>query len=305
MKPPKPPYSAASTRVDSPINAHELPVVLEAEGSGQGRTTTRVLKPLDLAPDGLAAGLHPAESEDAQSPSHRPRSHRKKRMSASFSDFTSAFDSPALPSEWKPPPEQDLPRVSHTLKKSSTTKDQEMIRCESSSDGVTTIAPQTPMRVLKPPSVREVVERGNQSISKNHSPLLGKAPYLHDIASTADTNIMKLSSMTSHLPFLKGATSLLASPKGTVEVDRKLVSLVPPSLRPEVPQISNEEAKTVTTSIVSQALRAEMLANSVRISRKNLPVNAELAELSRGVELSPQKGSRGQRKKLIASVHDL
>lgn len=258
------PHRPASIRTDISIDSHE--------------TSPAVLKVSDSALD--ECGLYSTvQSNNVQSHSHR----KKKRVSASFSEFTPAFDMPTLPpfqSKNIPPAVLDFSKASHT-EDNDDTRTREVV-------GESATIPRTPMRLLKPPSLLA----NHRSISKNHSPLA------HDSAS----NKSKFNSMMSHLPFLKGAATVLASPKGTaIEVDRKLVPLTPPSLPPE-PLLQNRHEKPKTVSSSSYAQRAEILAKSVRVSRKHLPTNVELTELARGVELSPQKGSRGR---LIQSVHDI
>lgn len=266
------PHRPASIRADISIDSHETsPAVLN--------NAMPVMKPSHSALD--ESGLY----STVQSDNVQPRSHRKKkRMSASFSEFTPAFDMPTLPPFQPkniPPAVLDFSKASHTEDYDDDTRTREVV-------GESATIPRTPMRLLKPPSL----VANHRSISKNHSPLA------HDSAS----NKIKFNSMMSHLPFLKGAATVLASPKGTaIEVDRKLVPLTPPSLPPE-PLLQNRHEKPKTVSSSSHAQRAEILAKSVRVSRKHLPTNVELTELARGVELSPQKGSRGR---LIQSVHDI
>lgn len=235
-----------------------------------------------------------------ETPSHGSLSHRKKYASASFSAFTSSFNTPAQPFGSKGPSELHSFKILHPQSKCSAKESQDMRTCDTASDGTYTIAPRTPMRVLKPPMLREALETENHSFSKEYSSRSSRSFHLHDIAPIADTGKGRLSSMTSHLPSLSGAVSRLASPKGpAVNTDKKLVPLAPPALWTDLPQGSEEPPMTT----VSHTQRAEVLANSVRVSRTNPPANVELLELFQGVELSPQKGSKGRGMRFIKLVH--
>ena len=243
-----------------------------------------------------ASAGYTATDNGKKSPAHPPR---KMPVSASFSQFTPAFDTPPGPSSTSKHQQQHH-RPELPLSKIVQCPHPDVLRM-----GTVGIVPsRTPMHVhvLKPPLLREAVESQNQSPSKNSSPLSGRVPH----PPPADT--AQLTSMTSHLTSLKrAAVSHLASPKqhNVPQIAKKLVPIAPPTLAPAPPHALHETATPATSS---HAERAEILAHSVRVSRaQQQPVDdVGLAELSRGLELSPQKHGRPHGgKKLVKSVPDL
>ncbi|KAF8524974.1 hypothetical protein JB92DRAFT_2877835 [Gautieria morchelliformis] len=280
--PSKLPRHSASIAFSASTTARQFTSSFDVAASRRGVLPMPASKPCHLGLGQSPYAMLTAEDRNTQSPSHY---REGKCLSASFSNFTPTFDLPQLRSNSKSSP-------SHTI---LPTELPWAKTCEGSSIVSNAVAPRTPLRVLKPPSVREAVEIGHHSLSKIQHPSLAKCPH-HDLTSVADTN--KLSSMTSHLTSLKGAVSRIGSLKPTGTEVRKLLSLAPPALQPGSPQ-NVDDMTTAISSSVSHAQRAEILASSVRVWRKNQPSNAELSELSRGLAPSPQKGNRAHGKSFI------
>lgn len=259
------------------------------------REGRRTPKPPRLAFDENTSEVY-TNSNNINSPVHHPHSHRRKRVSATFSEFTSTFEislpQPTLRPRAEPAPSK-VARYPHRILSPDVLRTRTL---ETGSVISTVIGPQTPTHMLKPPSFRETVESLNHFSSQNHLISLGKVSPSFGITSVADTDKLKLSSMTSHL-------ASLATPKRT-DVDRKLLPIPPPISAPESSKVLNE-ATTTASPTVSHAERAQILANSVRIPLTQQPANVELAELSRGLELSPQKGGRAHGTKLIRLVRDV
>ena len=272
--------------------------MVENGGRERGGTPIQGLKPPRPALDDYSSEVY-MENDKGNSPTHHVYSHRKKRVSSSFSEFTSTFDMPP-PSFTSKPNFGLLPsKVAHYPHHTSV-----KFLTETGSVASTSFGPRTPMRVLKPPSLREAVESQNRPLEGNLSSPSGRGYRLHTVIS-AGTDKLKLSSVMSHLTSLEDPISHLASPKCmATELNRKLVPIAPPTLAPEPPKGLNE-AVTATPSSVSHAERAKTLASAVRISRTHQPAKVDFAELSRGLELSPQKHERAPGKKLIKLVPDL
>jgi hypothetical protein len=276
-------------------DAYQFTSNFEVAGS-RGMLPMRAAKPYHLgfgqSPYGMLAA---AEDGNTQSPIHY---REGKRVSASFSNFTSTFNVPQLPSNSKPPSEMHpLPLLSQASHTNLTTEIPRTKTREGSSIVSNAVTPRKALRILKPP-LREAVEIGNHPSSKAQPLLLAKHTH-HDLTSIADAD--KLSSMTSHLPPLKGAVSRIRSPKRAGTGVRKLLSLVPLASQSESPQ-SVDKTATATSSSVSHAERATILASSVRIWRKNQPSSVEISELSRGLDRSPLKGNRAHGKRFIELV---
>ncbi|KAF8584413.1 hypothetical protein K439DRAFT_1660756 [Ramaria rubella] len=303
--------------------------------SGQGRTPMRVSKPSQNFSEGSAV------ERSTANPSPFRSTHR---VLTAFPDFVSIFGDPTTST--KQTSEPHVPRRCDVFTAQHTTESSDI---SNDPGNITAVTPRTPLRVLKPPSFKEMTGDQNQFLTKNltsphqststlkaedgimsssmtshllHFPHV-PSPFAHPKEKTTESdrkliplplppllsvqdptiigtedNKSRRNSMTSRLPHLQDAISRLASPKGkATESDRKLVSLPLPALRPDIRPDSNE-TETVDTS-KSHTQRAEILARSVRESRKTQSVSLELVELARGLELSPQKPTRDYGPKFI------